>query len=281
MNSEPLLMYPKHGDLRLSQNVRCRRPSLGSDYRDLMFAEQGADANQGPSAFLRSRLNDNDKMTNEVSVRFFGVNISCAQCHDHPLVSDWSQDHYYGMKSFFARTFENGGFIAEREYGLVDFSTTKGEQQRAKLMFLTGEVLAEPDYVEPNDQQKQGMNKHLEEMRNARKAPLAPAYSRRSRVIEAGLSLTGKHWMARSLTNRIWYRMFGYGLVMPVDQMHSENPASHPELLEWLAGDLVAHDFDLKRLIRGLVQSRAYFACKPLEWCWRSAYRQLVRCGAS
>jgi hypothetical protein len=45
---------------------------------------------------------------------------------------------------------------------------------------------------------------------------------------------------------------------MPVDQMHSENPGSHPELLAWLSEDLVTHGFDLKRLMRGLVMSRTY-----------------------
>jgi len=58
--------------------------------------------------------------------------------------------------------------------------------------------------------------------------------------------------------NRVWYRLFGRGLVSPVDQMHPENPASHPELLDWLARDLVEHDYDLRRLIRGLVLSDAY-----------------------
>ncbi len=58
--------------------------------------------------------------------------------------------------------------------------------------------------------------------------------------------------------NRIWHRLFGQGLVMPLDQMHSANPPSHPELLAWLARDLADHGYDLKRLIRGLVLSRAY-----------------------
>ena len=110
-------MYPDGGNLRdyLKKTVAENR-SWDQIFRDLMLAEQGADSTTGASAFVRARLNDVDKMTNEVSVRFFGVNISCAQCHDHPLVNDWKQDHYFGMKSFFSRTFENGGFIAERPY---------------------------------------------------------------------------------------------------------------------------------------------------------------------
>ncbi len=256
---ETLLMYPDRGNLReyLKRSIAEDR-RWDQIYRDILLAEQGEDPNNGPGAFLRARLADIDKMTNEVSVRFFGVNISCAQCHDHPLVTDWTQDHYYGMKSFFVRTFDNGGYVAERDYGLVDFATTAGEQRRAKLMFLSGEVLNEPEQVEPSDEAKQAFNKELERLRNEKKAPPAPAYSRRGRLIDVGLSPVGLDWMARSLANRMIYRAFGYGLVMPVDQMHSENPASHPELLEWFARDLVNHEFDLKRLMRGLVLSRTY-----------------------
>lgn len=58
--------------------------------------------------------------------------------------------------------------------------------------------------------------------------------------------------------NQVWYRMFGHGLVMPLDQMHSENPPSHPELLAWLARDFSSHGYDIPRLIKGMVSSRVY-----------------------
>src|SRR5262249_34906353 len=60
------------------------------------------------------------------------------------------------------------------------------------------------------------------------------------------------------IVNRLFYRFFGRGLVMPIDQMHSENPPSHPELLTWLASDLKAHSYDLTRLVRGIVLTDAY-----------------------
>ncbi len=65
-------------------------------------------------------------------------------------------------------------------------------------------------------------------------------------------------FFARAIVNRLWYRFYGRGLVMPLDQMHVENPASHPELLQWLARDLVAHNYDLRRLVRGMVLSQTY-----------------------
>src|SRR5262249_13770441 len=63
---------------------------------------------------------------------------------------------------------------------------------------------------------------------------------------------------------RVWYRLYGHGLVMPLDQMHSENPPSHPELLAWLARDTIEHGYDLRRLTRGLILSKAY--ARTTKW---------------
>jgi hypothetical protein len=65
-------------------------------------------------------------------------------------------------------------------------------------------------------------------------------------------------FFSRSIVNRMWHRFFGMGLVNPLDQMHSENPPTHPDLLAWLARDAAEHGYDLKRLIRGIVLSKAY-----------------------
>src|SRR3712207_7655201 len=50
---------------------------------------------------------------------------------DHPHVPDWTQDHFYGMKSFFARTFENGGFLGERDRGVVKYTPNKGKDRKS------------------------------------------------------------------------------------------------------------------------------------------------------
>src|SRR5690606_15539413 len=117
-----------------------------------------------------------------------GVNVSCAQCHDHPLVADWTQDHYYGMKSFFVRSFENGDFIGEKSYGLVEYKTTAGEARQAKLMFLTGQIFDEPENKEPDDKAKKAEKELLEKLKKEKKAPDAPEYSRRAKLVEIALS---------------------------------------------------------------------------------------------
>jgi hypothetical protein len=227
-------------------------------FRDLLVPNQEDENQKAAREFVRRRANDPDKLTVDVSSLFFGVNVSCSKCHDHPEVDDWSQDHFYGMKSFFNRTFENGDFFAEREYGLVKYTTTAGEERDAKLMFLTGKILDEPEYKEPTKDEQKKDDERFKKLAEKKQPPPAPKYSRRARLIEIALQNDQNQFFARSIVNRLWYQFYGHGLVMPLDQMHSENPPSHPALLDWLARDLVAHKYDLRRLVRGMVLSQTY-----------------------
>jgi hypothetical protein len=85
-----------------------------------------------------------------------------------------------------------------------------------------------------------------------------PDFSRRAKLVEVALEPDQRHFFAKALVNQLWNRFYGNGLVMPLDQMHPENKPSHPELLDWLARDFVEHGYDVKRLTRGLVLSKAY-----------------------
>ena len=225
-------------------------------YRELLLPDEKSAKGKSASEFLRQRVRDLDKLTAEVSSIFFGVNVSCARCHDHPLVQDWKQDHFFGMKSFFSRTYESGGHLAEREFGVVKFKTTKGVERQARMMFLTGKVIATDTLKEPPGGEPK-VKKIRKEASNTPPPP-PPKFSARAELINVSLQPGERDFFARAIVNRMWHRLFGYGLVMPLDQMHSENPPSHPELLDWLARDTIEHQYDLRRLIRGLVLSHAY-----------------------
>jgi hypothetical protein len=125
-------------------------------------------------------------------------------------------------------------------------------------MFLTGAVLDEPADRTLTDEEKKAEKKQLEELQKNKQPPPAPSYSRRARLVETALQPAESSYFARAIVNHLWNRFFGRGLVMPVDQLHSENAGSHPDLLAWLARDIQSHGYDLKRLIRGIVLSQAY-----------------------
>jgi hypothetical protein len=168
-------------------------------------------------------------------------------------VADWKQDHFFGMKSFFNRTFEAGGAVAERGDGVVKFKTKAGQERVARMMFLTGKVVDDPGAKAATasaEPPKRG---------NRQAAPVPPPkWSARKQLVELALQPGQRDFFARSLVNRVWHQLLGFGLVMPLDQMHSENAPSQPDLLQWLARDTAEHGYDVRRLVRGLVLSRAY-----------------------
>jgi hypothetical protein len=224
---------------------------------DVIFGDAIRGMAGGADQFVRSRIKDTDKLSNDVSVIFFGVNVSCAQCHDHPEVKTWTQETYYGMKAFFGRTFDHAGFAGERSYGEITYKTVTGEERPVHPHFLGGPALVEATASEPSAEEKKREKALLDDLRNRKQPPPEPGYSRKLRLVESALK-DREGYFARAIVNRTWHRLFGHGLVMPLDQMHGVNRPSHPELLQWLALRLQADKYDLRQLIRGLVLSAAY-----------------------
>ena len=243
----------------LLKAIREHRP-WDQMFREMMTGNEEDVAIKPALTFLRSRARDLDQLTNDTSSLFFGVNVSCAKCHDHPLVDDWKQEHYFGMSSFFQRIYlTKTNLVAEKFSGEVKYKTTKGEEKLARIMFLTGTVVEPPAVAKTPEQIKEENDAvHRQTQDDKAGPPPKPDFSPRAKLVELALQADQNHFFARNAVNRIWALYFGRGLVHPLDQMHSANPSSHPELLDWLSRDLVAHQYDLQRLLRGIVSSQAY-----------------------
>lgn len=260
---DAMLLASKKNDEKwrdfLLQAVRENRP-WDQLFRQFMTGAEDKPEEQPALAFLKARARSLDDMTNDTSSLFFGVSINCAKCHDHPLVEDWKQDHFFGMSSFFSRTYlTKKDTLAEKYSGIPKFKTTAGEEKQAQFMFLTGTVIEEPKVERTKQQQKEDDAEVKRQMKDAKAPPpKPPAFSPRAELVQIALKPGPNRFFARSIVNRIWARLMGQGLVDPLDQMHSENPASHPQLLEWLSRDLIAHKYNLKRLIRHIVLSDTY-----------------------
>lgn len=226
--------------------------------REMLDPDPVDDQQRLASYFLAVRLQggDNaaktDAMTSGVSTVFFGVQLQCAKCHDHPFVDEWKQDNYYGLAAFLGRTqtakMGNTTVLKERADGEVTFITTGQEEKTAKLLFLDGRVFEEPAPPEDRDQWY---------IKGRDGLPDEPYFSRRAVLAEYALTADSPLFK-RAIVNRIWKQLMGRGLVEPVDQMHQANAASHPALLDRLADDFAASGFDLQRLMAGILHSDAY-----------------------
>ena len=234
-------------------------------FRDMLAGDESDEHQKAALQFVKHRARNLDDLTNDTAILFFGVNVSCAKCHDHPLVEDWKQDHYFGMQSFFSRTFlTKKQNLGEKFYGEVKFTTTGGVEKQAKFMFLNGAVVDDKT-PELTDESKKKFDEIVKKLEQDDKVEVSyPDFRPRQRLVETASHKDNDDFLAKNIVNRIWHRLMGRGIVDPPDQLHSENSPSHPELLDWLARDAVEHGYDLKRLIRGIVLSTTY--SQSSEW---------------
>lgn len=212
-------------------------------FREIMVGPWDDEQTRPANRFLDRRAKTLDTLTSDTARVFFGVDISCAKCHDHPLVDDWTQEHFYGMAAFLNRTTGGKGQVGEKDSGEVTFLAADGEEKTARMMFLSGQKLDEPATAD-------------EAAGESSAADRSSFTSRRRQLVE--IALQERRFFSRALVNRVWQYLFGRGLVEPVDQMHSGNPAAVPELLDWLARDFADRGYDLHSLVESLVRTRAY-----------------------
>jgi len=165
---------------------------------------------------------------------FLGVRMVCAQCHDHPF-ERWTQNQYYQMSAFFSAVGIRAGYEVGEE--IVFDQRSDYEMKHPK----NGRVM-KPQF-----------------MLASSVAPVPDGPQRRDALAE-WLTSRDNPFFARAIVNRMWSYFVGKGIIDPVDDIRASNPPSNPALLEALTKDFVAHDFDLRYLMRILVSSRAYQA---------------------
>ena len=217
--------------------------------RDILSADGTDPKNRGPAKFYLDRDFEPTVVTRDVGRVFLGRNLRCAQCHDHPIVDDYKQDQFYGILAFLNRSylFPNGevatAVIAEKAEGEVTFASVF---DKAKKQRTTGPRRARPGKPVAEPKPEKGKEYKVAPTANVRPVP---TYSRREQLAAAVTDPQNRPF-ARTAVNRLWAMMFGRGLVHPLDMDHPANPPSHPGLLDLLADEFVAHQFDVKWLLR-------------------------------
>lgn len=228
---------------------------LNEIVKDVLAADGTEDKKRAAARFYLDRDGEKNLITRDVGRVFLGRDIQCSQCHDHPLVDDYLQADYYGVFSFFNRSFlftdtkEKKSYFAENAEGdLVDFkSVFGGDAQKARPHLPGGFDLDEP-------RMPKGQEYVIAPAKDVRPVP---KYSRRERFAQE-LAAHQNRQLARTFANRLWGHMFGRGLVYPYDMDHSDNPPSHPELLDLLTDELIALKFDGRQFLKHVALSAAY-----------------------
>ena len=176
-----------------------------------------------------------EEMTENACQAFLGLSIGCAKCHNHPL-EKWTNDQYYGMANLFARVKAKGWGGDARP----------GDRERTLYVTQSGDLLqprtGKPRPPTPLDGDP---------------LPIDDPGDRRVSLAR-WLTAPENPYFARSITNRVWANFFGVGLVEKVDDVRVSNPASNEGLLKAASDYLIGQKFDLKALMRAIMQSNAY-----------------------
>jgi hypothetical protein len=212
----------------LRDNVAGNKP-FDRQVRELVDAE-GSCAENPAANFWRVFPNPDDASEAVVQV-FFGVRLMCAKCHDHPF-EKWVQKDYYGMAAFFSQVARKPG---PRSGDLVVF---RGETPALATHPRTGEAL-NPKFLD-------GVSQPVTAEQDAR------------RLLADWMTRKDNPFLARATVNRLWSFLFARGIIDPVDDIRSSNPPVNGPLLDALAKDFVEHDFDVRHLLRTILNSRTY-----------------------
>lgn len=203
------------------------------------IAADGTPEKQRPaSAFFLERGGEPNLMTREIGRMFFGIDVQCAQCHDHPNIDDYLQTDYYGLFAFVSRTSifrpdaKKPALLAESSSGAASFKSVFTDRQAITGPRAPGAVEILEVVFPPGDEY------HSRPAKNVRGIP---RFSRREKLAEL-IAAGGNRDFDRNIANRLWAVMLGRGLVHPVDQHHSDNPPAIPELL-----DLISTEFSTLR----------------------------------
>jgi hypothetical protein len=196
---------------------------------DLLVATEGADA--GPALYYTSLDLAPEKLAGSTARIFLGLQIECAQCHDHPF-DKWKQKDFWGYAAFFARLRQPDVNNPGMRVSLVDLP--EGEVK------LPGtEEIVPPKYP-------------------AGAAPAADEAGTRREQLVIWMASRDNPYLPRAGVNRVWWHLFGRGLVEPVDDLGPQNPPSHPELFAELTDYFVNVGFDMRELYRTLANTDAY-----------------------
>ncbi|MFT4589047.1 MAG: hypothetical protein ACI9VS_001298 [Candidatus Binatia bacterium] len=223
-----------------------------------ILSAEGEDAKKnGPAKFLLAREAEPNALTRDIGRMFFGMDMQCAQCHDHPRIDDYTQRDYYGIYAFLNRTYlfrpdaKKPGVVAEKPTGEVSFKSVFTQAEGQSKPRLPGDK----EITEPVV--KAGQEYQVKPDKKNKKLRPIPTYARRAQL--AKHIATGENLQfRRNIANRLWAHMMGAGIVEPVDVLHSDNPPTHPLLLDLLADEIAAMNFDMRAFLRELALSKTY-----------------------
>lgn len=222
--------------------------------RDFVTA-RGDVRDEGATAIIMAQMGQPPEVAGEMSRIFLGVQIQCAQCHDHPT-DRWKRTQFHELTAFFPR---------------IAVQPVKGDGEKRSFAVVSRD--REPR-VAPKDGKYRGQLEHFmpdlkdpaakgTEMRpvfflTGKKIDFGTPDAKRRETLAEWFTAKNNPWFAKAFVNRIWAEMVGRGFYEPIDDLGPDRTATAPKTLDILSMAFANHDYDVKWLMRAIAATSAY-----------------------
>jgi len=207
---------------------------------------------QGNTAIVMAQDGRTEEMTAEISRIFLGIQIQCAQCHDHP--SDrWKRKQFHELAAFFPRV----GVRPLRGLSKRSFEVYSSDRFGKKAK-KNNDRRPQAEHFMPDLDDPTAKGTKIQPKFFLTKATLPLDSSDAERRTQLAEWLTDNEWFAIALVNRVWSELVGEGFYEPVDDIGPDREATVPKAVKLLANKFRQSNYDLKWLLRTICQTEAY-----------------------
>ncbi len=209
---------------------------------------------EGATGIFMAQMGETSDITAEVSRVFMGIQIACAQCHNHPT-DRWNREQFHELAAFFPRIAvrpKNDG--EKRSYEVVsrDRAAFGGKGN--------GRPRGNPEHYMPDLNNPTDRGTKMEPVFFVTGQKLEPGKTdiERRETIARWITATENPWFAKAFVNRIWSELVGEGFYEPVDDLGPDRQPTAPKTLDYLAAQFAANKYDIKWLFRTVTATEAY-----------------------
>lgn len=216
---------------------------------------KGSTLEHGETGLFVAQLAEPVDVAAEMSRIFLGVQIQCAECHDHPT-ERWKREQFHEFVAFFPRVgvkrMQGGGGRPSIELASFD----NGPLVRRPAMFGTGaQEHFMPDLKDPSSRGKLMAPVFFA---TGQRLPTGSTDDERRSSLAHWMTSSKTPWFAKAVVNRLWFELIGEGFCEPIDDLGPEKSCVAPRTFDYLAAQFVEHGYDLKWLLATIVATDTY-----------------------
>lgn len=210
----------------------------------------------GSTGLIMAQFGQPEETVAEISRIFMGIQIQCAQCHDHPT-DKWTREQFHQLAAFFPRVAVRPNRMSDQRTFLVTVTDRKPFRRRTNA---NNRYVGTLEHRMPNLENPAEEGKLMEPVFfvTGDKLDSGARDAERREALAKWITGDDNPWFARAYVNRMWAELVGEGFYDPVDDIGPERECSAPDTLDYLATQFVASGHDPRWLIRTITATEAY-----------------------